>query len=105
MEKTRGGQDRPAAFPVSVDVRNAVTDFVARQPNLRLLTLGRQSIEPESKIVVVLSATGPIVRDFRTELRNIIHEVRSDSPLDLLDEVDTRVQIFILEEAPILANE
>lgn len=103
MDKTRAGQVRPASFPVSTAVRDAVTAFANKQPNLRLLTLARQSIEPDSRIVVILSATGPILSDFRAELRRIIREARSESPLDLLDEADTRIRIFVLEEARIRA--
>ena len=102
MEKNRAGQVRPLTFPVSTDVHDAVRNFVASKDKLRLLTMGREGIEPGSKIVVLLSATGPIIGDFRSELRQLIHEIRTDSPLDLLDDgTDTWVRIFILEEASI----
>jgi hypothetical protein len=56
---------------------------------------------------VLLTTTGPIVGDFRAELRQLIHEVRTDSSLDVLEDVleegyDPWVRIFILEEARIL---
>ena len=108
MEKNRAGQVRPISFPVSSEVRDAVKQFVASKENLRLLTMGREGIEPGAKIIVLLTATGPVFGDFRGELRQLIHEVRTDSPLDLLEDVleeggDPWVRIFILEEALIQA--
>lgn len=102
MEKNRAGQVRPISFPVSSEVRDAVKQYVASKTNLRLLTMGREGIEPGAKIIVLLTATGPIVGDFRGELRQLIHEVRTDSPLDILEDGDDPwVRIFILEEARI----
>mgnify|MGYP001548999141 FL=1 len=104
MEKNRAGQVRPISFPVSSEVRDAVKQFVASKQNLRLLTMGREGIEPGAKIIVLLTTTGPIVGDFHAELRQLIHEVRTDSPLDILEDGDDPwVRIFILEEARIQA--
>jgi uncharacterized hydrophobic protein (TIGR00271 family) len=95
MEKNREGQTRPAVYPVSADVRNAVREFVLRKPDLDLISMARDSVEPHTGITILLATDGPLKSNVKDDLVNIVRTARGDK--------DAIVRVFTLLEAP-LAN-
>jgi uncharacterized hydrophobic protein (TIGR00271 family) len=92
MEKKRVGQVRPAQYPVSTVVREAVRGYVSHNPALKVIIMARDSIEPDTGILLVLSAPGPLSPGINDELVQVIRNARRDE--------NTAVQIFTLLEAP-----
>jgi len=102
LEKSRAGQNRPATYPVALPVRHAVAEFLEGFPDVELVYMARHSVEPESGITVVLSATGPLVPGFRRKLRQLIASARGHPLLEdfAMDRRRDTVRIFIMMEAP-----
>ena len=72
LEKSRSGQMRPATYPVSVEIRRAVRDYLEQHPSLRLIEMARQSIAPEAGITVVLTTTAALPAGITDELTRVI---------------------------------
>lgn len=92
LEKSREGQARPAIYPVSADVRNAVWKYVSNRPNLDLIGMARNSVEPDTGITILMTTTDPVKTGLKDELIQIIRTARGDK--------DAIVRIFILLEVP-----
>ncbi len=92
LEKKRAGQTRPAAFPVSVEVRDAVLKFMDTKPDIHILTMGRLNVEPKAEISLILSAIGGISADLKDELIRVVKVSRGDE--------NVVVRVFVLLEAP-----
>lgn len=92
LEKSRAGQVRPAIYPVSADVRNAVREFVGHHQNLDLIAMARDSVEPDTGITILLATDSPLKSNLKDELVNIVRTARGDK--------DAVVRVFTLLEAP-----
>jgi uncharacterized hydrophobic protein (TIGR00271 family) len=93
LEKGRAGQVRPAIYPVSADVRNAVWDYIGNHPDLELIGMARHSVEPETGITLMVTTSGPLKSNVTDELIQIVRAARGDK--------DAIVRVFTLLEAPL----
>ena len=102
LETGRRGQTRPASYPVSVPVREAIRSFLADYPSIQLISAARLSVEPESGLTLVLSSFGPLPKGFRRGLRNaVLQAVGEPLLVDLMAAESTkRVRIYVVLEAP-----
>ena len=91
LEKNRVGQTRPATYPVSAVVRQAVRGYISNNQELHEILMARQSIEPEAGILLLLTASGPLQPGVKDELIQIVRAVRKDE--------DLNVRVFTLMEA------
>ena len=91
LEKNRVGQVRPEKYPVSAVVRKAVREYVSHHPALKVMIMARDSVEPDTGILLVLSAAGPLMPGVNNELVQVIRTARGDE--------NANVQVFILLEA------
>jgi uncharacterized hydrophobic protein (TIGR00271 family) len=92
LEKGRAGQARPAIYPVSADVRNAVWAYIRNQQNLDLITMARDSVEPDTGITLMVTTDGPLKSTVNDDLVEIVRTARGNK--------DAIVRVFILLEAP-----
>ena len=92
LEKSRVGQVKPVKYPVSAVVRNAVRLYISQHPALKVLIIGRDSVEPDTGILLVMSAAGPLGPGVHDELVQLIRTARGDE--------DVNVEVFTLLEAP-----
>jgi len=92
LEKSRAGQARPAIYPVSADVRNAVWAYIRNQQNLDLITMARDSVEPDTGITLMVTTDGPLKSTINDDLVDIVRKARGNK--------DAIVRVFILLEAP-----
>jgi uncharacterized hydrophobic protein (TIGR00271 family) len=86
--KQKTGPSRPLTLPVAADTRDQVSEFMALQPNVELITLGRISVEPDSGVVVILIAYGQVEKSLSNDLRRIIRQSRGE---------DVPVQVILLK--------
>ncbi len=91
LEKNRVGQTRPATYPVSTVVREAVRGYISNNQELHEILMARQSIEPEAGILLLLTASGPLQPGVKDELIQIVRAIRKDE--------DLNVRVFTLLEA------
>lgn len=78
------GQSRPLAYPTSRPVRDGVRAFMAAEPSVELLRMGRDGIEPDHGISVMLMAYGEVRPGLEDELRAVILEARERVvPIDI----------------------
>jgi uncharacterized hydrophobic protein (TIGR00271 family) len=54
IEGRRSGQNRPLEYPVAPQVRQAVQQHIDKWPGVELITQGRNSVEPEAGITIIL---------------------------------------------------
>lgn len=92
LEKGRAGQMRPAIYPVSADVRDAVWEFIGNHPGLELIGMARHSVEPHTGITLMLATAGPLETSVKDELIRIVRMARGDE--------NAIVRVFTLLEAP-----
>lgn len=101
LEGYRVGQNRPASYPVSVPVREAIQSYLTDHPQIQVISVARLSVEPESGITVVLSTFEPLPSGFRRGLRDSVRVALGEPLLDdLIDEPTERVRIYVMLEAP-----
>ena len=93
LEKGRAGQARPAIYPVSADVRNAVWDYIGNHPDLELIGMARHSVEPDTGITLMVTTSGPLKSNVTDELIQVVRTARGDK--------DAIVRVFTLLEAPL----
>lgn len=79
-EQKRRGQVRPLAYPVAAHVQEAVAGYLDAVPGVRLITIARVSVEPESPIGIMLSVSGPLPAGTKEQLVRLVHEVRGGAP-------------------------
>jgi uncharacterized hydrophobic protein (TIGR00271 family) len=96
LEKSRSGQMRPAAYPVSVAVRKAVTGYLQQHPELHLIEAARQSTAPEAGITLVVSTAGMLPAGVKEELAAVVRTARGSQ--------NAIVRVFILQEAPLISE-
>jgi uncharacterized hydrophobic protein (TIGR00271 family) len=79
VEKRRAGQNRPLLHPVSPRVRQVVNEYLDDWPGVELIMMGRQSVEPETGIAILLSTQEKMPLRFEKELKNLVREARGDN--------------------------
>ena len=92
LEKGREGQARPAVYPVSADVRNAVWEYIDSRPDLDLIGMARHSVEPDTGITLMVATAGPLKSSVKDELIQIVRTARGN--------MTAIVRVFTLLEAP-----
>jgi len=93
LEKSRAGQARPAIYPVSADVRNAVWKYINSQKDLDLIVMARDSVEPDTGITLMVATDGPLKSTVKDDLVEIVRTARGNK--------DAIVRVFTLLEAPL----
>jgi uncharacterized hydrophobic protein (TIGR00271 family) len=92
VEKKREGQSRPAIYPVSADVRNAVWEYIDSHPGLDLIGMARHSVEPNMGITLMVSTEDPLKSSVKDELIQTVRKARGDK--------GAIVRVFTLMAAP-----
>ena len=64
--------------PVAADTRIQVKKYLATQPDMDLVSLGRSSMEPNAGVIVRLVAYGPVDEALGSGLRRVIRESRGE---------------------------
>jgi len=81
IEGRRTGQNRPLEYPVAPHVRQAVQQYIDKWPGVELITQGRNSVEPEAGITIILMSEKSLSPEFEESLISIIHKARGDQPI------------------------
>ena len=81
LEGRRTGQNRPVDYQLAPKVRRAVIQYISYWPEVVLISQGRNSVESESAITVILMSDKNLPPEFEEGLTNVIHRVRGDKPL------------------------
>ena len=85
ITKKKIGQSRPLTLPVAAKTRDLVKGFLALYPDVELIMMARISGEPNSGVVVLLSAFGEVDRSFHDDLTQIIQQSRGkDVPVKIV---------------------
>lgn len=90
-KKKRLGQSRPLTYPVSAQLQEAVEAYVEPIPNLSLITIARNGVDPSSSIGVMLATPDVLPAGVKSEITRLVHEVRGKR---------ATVRIFVLQEVP-----
>ena len=93
LEKNRAGQARPAIYPVSADVRDAVWKYIRNQQNLDLIAMARDSVEPDTGITLMIATDGPLKSTVKDDLVQLVRTARGNK--------NAIVRVFTLLEAPL----
>lgn len=86
----RTGPDRPLSYPVARRVREVVKEHLQGQTGVKLILMGRVSVEPKTGITVLLASDRELPAEFETNLRRIISDARGR---------ETVVTVFSLMDA------
>ncbi|MGD9055029.1 MAG: DUF389 domain-containing protein [Desulfobacterales bacterium] len=81
IEGRRTGQDRPVEYQLAPHVREAVQKYISDWPEVELITQGRNSVEPEAAITIILMSGRKLAPDFEEGLRSVVQKARGDEPL------------------------
>ena len=81
IEGRRTGQDRPVEYQLAPHVRQAVQKYISRWPEVELITQGRNSVEPEATITIILMSGKNLPPEFEAGLIKVVHKVRGDEPV------------------------
>ncbi len=92
IKQTLQGQDRPLAFPASLEVREAVKKYIEKFPHIEILLMGRSGVDPQSGVHILLTSNGEIPPSFKADLETVVH--------DTIGNKDTPVRIVILRTVP-----
>ena len=90
IEGRRTGQDRPVEYQLAAHVRQAVQKYISYWPEVELITQGRNSVEPEAAITIILMSGKDLPPEFEEGLVSVVHKIRGDKPV---------VRIFSLRAA------
>jgi len=90
IEGRRTGQNRPLEYPVAAQVRKAVNQYLSYWPAVELIGMGRNSVEPEAGITIILMSQVNLPPEFEDSLISVVHKARGGNPV---------VRIFPLLEA------
>lgn len=91
LDKKREGLVRPAVYSVSSEVRSAVWDYMGNHPGVELISMARDSVEPDTGITLLVASQGQLPEGFREELTDIVRVARAQK--------SAVVRIFALQEA------
>jgi hypothetical protein len=81
IEGRRTGQNRPLEYPVAPKVRQAVKQYIDNWPEVEVITQGRNSVEPEAGITIVLMSGEHLPPEFEEGLIRVVHKARGDEPV------------------------
>ncbi len=81
IETKRTGQNRPLQYPVSSQVRKAVNEYISHKPEVGIITLGRNSVEPEAGVTIILISSKPLSSEFEEGLIKTVHKARGNEPV------------------------
>ncbi len=81
IEARRTGQNRPTEYPVAPIVRQAVNEYINYWPKVELIGLGRNSVEPEAGINIILLSGENLPPEFEEGLIKVVHKARGDEPV------------------------
>jgi uncharacterized hydrophobic protein (TIGR00271 family) len=80
IQGRRIGQNRPLEYQLAPHVREAIKQYTDEWPEVELITQGRNSVEPEAGITVLLMSTKILPPEFEEGLVQTINEARGDQP-------------------------
>ena len=81
IELQKTGQNRPLQYPVAVKVREAVKEYMSSWPKVEVMTLGRNSVEPESGITIILISEINLPPEFEEGLIKVVQKARGGEPV------------------------
>ena len=81
LEGRRTGQDRPVEYQLAPHVREAVRKYISNWPAVELITQGRNSVEPEAAITIILMSGKNLPPEFEEGLIRVVHKARGDEPV------------------------
>ena len=76
ISKKKTGQNRPLTLPVAKHTREVVDEFLSQYPDIELLLIGRNSVEPDSEVVVISAGYDEVEKSLSTDLRSAIRKSR-----------------------------
>jgi hypothetical protein len=62
-------------------VREAVKEFLTDWPGVEVITQGRNSVEPEAGITIILLSRENLPPEFDQGLTKAVHQARGDKPV------------------------
>jgi uncharacterized hydrophobic protein (TIGR00271 family) len=81
LEGRRVGQNRPLEYPLAPPVRQAVQQYIGNWPGVELIGQGRNSVEPEAGITIILMSEKSLPSEFEEGLIGAIYKARGDEPV------------------------
>jgi uncharacterized hydrophobic protein (TIGR00271 family) len=81
IEGRRTGQDRPVEYQLAAHVRQAVQKYISQWPEVELITQGRNSVEPQAAITIILMSGKKLPPEFEEGLKRVVQEARGDEPV------------------------
>ena len=81
IELKKTGQNRPLQYPVAAKVREAVKEYMSSWPKVEVMTLGRNSVEPESGITIILMSEIILPPEFEEGLIKAVQKARGGDPV------------------------
>jgi len=81
IEGRRSGQNRPLEYPVAQRVRQAVNQYIKDWPTVELVTMGRNSVEPEAGITIILMSSEELMPEFEEGLIVVVQKARGGEPV------------------------
>jgi uncharacterized hydrophobic protein (TIGR00271 family) len=81
IELQRTGQNRPLQYPVSEKVRESVKEYISNWPQVEVMTLGRNSVEPEAGITIILISEIDLSPKFEEGLIKVVQKARGGEPV------------------------
>jgi hypothetical protein len=81
IEARRVGQNRPSEYPVAPKVRQAVNQYISDWPKVELISQGRNSVEPEAGITIILLSGENLPPEFEEGLIKTVHKTRGGEPV------------------------
>ena len=81
IEGRRTGQDRPVEYQLAPHVRQAVQKYISHWPEVELITQGRNSVEPEAAITIILMSRKNLPPEFEAGLMKVVHKARGGEPV------------------------
>ena len=81
IELQKTGQNRPLAYQVSEKVRKSVKEYMSNWPKVQVMTLGRNSVEPESGITIILISEIDLSSEFEEGLIKVVQKARGGEPV------------------------
>jgi hypothetical protein len=75
LKQARVGQARPSTYPASLKLRTAVKERVATEKNVKVLTVARLGVEPDTGIHILLVSPMEISENLPSELDDIVDSI------------------------------
>jgi uncharacterized hydrophobic protein (TIGR00271 family) len=80
VETKRRGQNKPLAYPVAAHVQEEVETYLESFPEVKLVTIGRVSVEPASAVSILPATPAKLPVGLKEELERLVREVRGGNP-------------------------